>query len=80
MSEQRRYAAAPHAIHVDTAEEFGRDLYHSRVDPSDPEDCFAFLADLYPNRLVEVLGNLDRAQYEAGQLYIEAEMNRNQVH
>jgi hypothetical protein len=72
----RTYNRPPPAASEAVAEEFGRDLYAARVDPSDPDDCFCFLADLYPERLKEVLANADRAAYEAGQLYIEAELNR----
>lgn len=72
----RLYSLPPHAASVDVAEEFGRDLYAAHVDPSDPDDCFCFLADLYPDRLKDVLANADRAAYECGQLYIEAEMTR----
>ena len=72
----RKYSLPPHAANVDLAESFARDLYAERLDPSDPDECFCFLADLYPNRLKEVLANSDRAAYECGQLYIEAEMAR----
>lgn len=72
----RKYSLPPFAPNVDLAEEFARDLYAERLDPSDPDECFKFLADLYPNRLKEVLANSNRAAYEAGQLYIEAEMAR----
>jgi hypothetical protein len=72
----RLYNLPPAAASIDLAEEFARDLYAARLDPSDPDDCFCYLADLYPNRLKEVLANSDRAAYECGQLYIEAEMAR----
>ena len=72
----RVYSRPPHATSQQVAEEFGRDLYVARIDPSDPDDCFCFLADLYPERLKEVLANADRAAYECGQLYIEAQLNR----
>lgn len=72
----RIYSRPPHAASEDVAEEFGRDLYAARVDPSDPDDCFRYLADLYPNRLREVLANADRAAYECGQLFIAAEISR----
>jgi hypothetical protein len=72
----RIYNRPPFAPSEAIAEEFGRDLYAARMDPSDPDDCFRFLADLYPERLKDVLANADRATYEAGQLYIEAEMRR----
>jgi hypothetical protein len=72
----RLYNLPPHAASIDTAEDFARDLYSGGCDPSDPDECFKFLADLYPNRLKDVLANADRAAYECGQLYIEAEMSR----
>lgn len=72
----RLYGKPPAAANEDVAEEFGRDLYAAHLDPSDPDDCFRYLADLYPDRLKEVLANSDRAAFEAGQLYIEAEMRR----
>jgi hypothetical protein len=64
----------PHAASQAVAEEFGRDLYARRLDPSDDDGCFRFLADLYPDRLREIIANIDRSIYEAGQLYIAAEM------
>lgn len=72
----RVYSLPPAAASEKMAEEFAKDLYAARLDPSDPEDCFVYLADLYPNRLKEVLANADRAAYECGQLYIDAELNR----
>ncbi len=72
----RIYSRPPAAASQKMAEEFGRDIYAARLDPSDPDDCFCFLADLYPDRLKDVLANADRAAYEAGQLYIEAEISR----
>jgi len=72
----RIYNRPPFAPTEAIAEEFGRDLYAARVDPSDHEDCFCFLADLYPDRLKQILAHLDRAIYESGQLYIEAEKQR----
>jgi hypothetical protein len=58
------------------ADEFGLDLYANRIDPSDPEACFNFLFDLYPERWREVLANWEGASYLAGQMYIDAEMRR----
>lgn len=72
----RIYNRPPFAASEAVAEEFARDLYAERVDPSDPDDCFRFLADLYPNRLKEVLANAERATYDLGQLYIAAEISR----
>lgn len=73
----RVYSRPPQAMSQATAEEFGRDLFSGRVDPSDEDACFEFLADLYPDRLVrDVLPNLQAAIYESGQLYIEAELTR----
>lgn len=72
----RIYNAAPACVSEKIAEEFARDLYAERVDPSDPEDAFCFLCDLYPNRIRDILGNEKRALFELGQLYIEAEMAR----
>lgn len=63
----------------DVAEEFGRDLWSGRVDPSDPDACFEFLADLYPNRIRDVVANHQAAMYEAGQLYIEAEIMKQEA-
>jgi hypothetical protein len=72
----RKFKPPPYAANEKIAEDFAKDLYSERLDPSDPDECFKFLADLYPNRLKEVLANADRAAYECGQLYIEAEMAR----
>ncbi len=58
------------------AREFAHDLYAARKDSSDPEACFDFLFDLYPERWREVLSNLEEATYFAGQLYIDAEIRR----
>ncbi|WLA80360.1 hypothetical protein QIH87_50075 (plasmid) [Bradyrhizobium elkanii] len=76
MTVIKNFQRPPHATNQDVADEFGRDLYAAHIDPSDPDDCFRYLADLYPNRLKDVLANADRAAYEAGQLYIAAEMSR----
>jgi len=76
MPALRTYNRPPAAASETIAEEFARDLYAASIDPSDPDDCFCFLADLYPERLKEVLANADRAAYECGQLYIEAELTR----
>lgn len=72
----RNYSLPPHAANEKLAEEFGKDLFAARIDPSDDEECFRYLADLYPNRLKEVLSNYVRGIYEAGQFYIESEMSR----
>lgn len=72
----RHYSLPPEAASEKIAEELAKDLYAARLDPSDPDDCFRYLADLYPDRLKEVLANADRAAYECGQIYIEAELNR----
>jgi hypothetical protein len=72
----KNFQRPPFAPCQDIADEFGRDLYAAHIDPSDPDDCFRFLADLYPERLKDVLAHADRAAYEAGQLYIAAEMAR----
>lgn len=66
----------PFAANQDIADEFGRDLFAARIDPSDPDDCFKFLADLYPERLRDVLANAERATYECGQLWIAAQISR----
>ncbi|WP_375414526.1 hypothetical protein [uncultured Bradyrhizobium sp.] len=58
------------------AEEFGLEIYGARLDPSDPENCFNFLRDLFPERWREVMANIDGAIYAAGQHYIAAEMSR----
>lgn len=58
------------------AQEFGYDLYIGRQDSCDPESCFVFLQELYPERWREIIANLDGAVYFAGQLYIDAEMRR----
>jgi hypothetical protein len=58
------------------AEEFGRDIYGARLDPSDPEACFNHLHEMHPERWRELMANLDGAIYAAGQLYINAEMVR----
>ena len=58
------------------AEEFGREIYGARLDPSDPEACFNFLYQQFGERWREVMANLDGAIYHAGQLYIAAEMAR----
>jgi hypothetical protein len=52
------------------AEEFGRDLWFRRIDPSDPEACEVELLDLYPHRRREVLANKDGAMDFAAQLYL----------
>lgn len=52
------------------AEEFGLELFTSRIDPSDPEECQEHLFDLYPNRLREIIANRESAMDIAGQLYI----------
>ncbi len=75
----RIYNRPPHAASETVAEEFGRDLYAARLDPSDPDGCFKYLADLYPDRLKEILANENRAVYELGQMYIEADMMRRAV-
>lgn len=62
---------------VEIAEEFGRELYGARLDPSDDEACFNFLYDQHPGRWREIMANVDGAIYAAGQLYIEAEMARS---
>lgn len=67
---------APHAPSPAIAQEFARDLFVSHMDPSDPDACFRFLADLYPNRLREVLANANRAAWDAGQMYIDADIAR----
>lgn len=72
----RIYNRPPFAPTEAIAEEFGRDLFAAKIDPSDPDDCFAFLADLYPDRLKQILAHFDRSMYEAGQLYIAADMAR----
>lgn len=75
----RVYNRPPFAPSEAVAEEFGRDLYAARIDPSDPDDCFEFLADLYPDRLKQILAHLALATYNAGQMYIEAEMTRQEL-
>jgi hypothetical protein len=61
---------------VEVAEEFGREIYGARLDPSDPEACFVFLYAQHPDRWREVMANMDDALYAAGQHYIAAEMAR----
>lgn len=58
------------------AEEFGRELYAARLDPSDPEACFNFVYSQFPGRWREVMANNEGAIYAAGQLYFAAEMAR----
>jgi hypothetical protein len=67
---------APYAPSPAIAEEFARDLFAAHMDPSDPDACFKFLADLYPHRLREVLSHANRAEWEAGQMYIDADIAR----
>jgi hypothetical protein len=75
----RIFSRPPFAPSQDIAEDYGRDLYVGRVDPSDPEDCFSFLADIYPDRLLQILAHIDLAIYYAGQMYIEAEMAKQEL-
>lgn len=67
----RRYDMPPACVSTKIAEEFGRDLWIAKVDPCDEEECCEFLMDLYPDRIRDVIPNLDRAIYEAGQIAIE---------
>jgi len=67
----RNYNLPPACANVKVAEEFGRDLWVAKCDPSDDEECCEFLMDLYPDRLRDVVPNLDRAIYEAGQIAID---------
>lgn len=69
--EVRQYKPAPACASVQVAEEFGRDLWAAKIDPSDDEECCNYLVELYPHRLMEIVPNLDRAIYEAGQIGIE---------
>jgi hypothetical protein len=76
MTAIKNFQRPPFAPNIEIAEAFGRDLFAARIDPSDPDDCFRFLADLYPDRLRDVIAHSERAEYEAGQLYIEADVMR----
>lgn len=67
----RLFNLPPACANVRIAEEFGRDLWVAKIDNSDDEECRDFLMDLYPDRLRDVIGNLDRAIWEAGQIAIE---------
>ncbi len=72
MSETARKIKPPPACaSLKIAEEFAFDLYAAKVDNSDDEECCEYLMDLYPDRIREIIPNLDRAIYEAGQIAIE---------
>lgn len=72
----RLFNLPPACANIRMAEEFARDLWVAKVDNSDDEECCEFLMDLYPDRLRDVIANLDRAIYEAGQIAIEAWINK----
>jgi hypothetical protein len=58
------------------AREFGLELYAGRIDPSDPEDCIAYLMRHFGERWREIIPNLRGAQDFAGQMYIDAQCKR----
>lgn len=58
------------------AREFGIALYAARIDPSDPENCLAYLMQHFGERWREIIANQKGAQDYAGQMYIDADIAR----
>jgi hypothetical protein len=68
-----------HISDADLVDELAQYLVTGRQDVSDPDECFRYLLDLDVCRPLKLHELFDRAIYEAGQIYIDREMSRQEA-